>query len=89
MEEERPKIQRPYPRTVTLEDDTTLNMRLMAPGDMNRIVAFARSLPADDLLFLRMDITKAIRRDALGAEHQNWANGNRAGGKKQRDRGIR
>jgi len=60
MEEEKPKIQRPYPRTVTLEDDTTLNMRLMTPGDTNRIVAFARSLPEDDLLFLRTDITKAF-----------------------------
>ena len=60
MEEERPKIQRPYPRIVTLEDDTTLNMRLMIPGDTNRIVLFARSLPEDDLLFLRTDITKAF-----------------------------
>ena len=60
MEEERPKIQRPYPRIVTLEDATTLNLRLMTPGDTNRIVLFARSLPEDDLLFLRTDITKAF-----------------------------
>lgn len=60
MEEERPQIYRPYPRTITLEGGTTLNMRLMIPGDTSRIMAFARSLPQDDLLFLRTDITKAF-----------------------------
>jgi L-amino acid N-acyltransferase YncA len=60
MEEEQSKVQRPYPRTVTLEDNTEVSFRLMTPGDINRIVAFARSLPEDDLLFLRTDITKAF-----------------------------
>lgn len=60
MEEERPRIQRPYPRTIPLEGGATLNMRLMTPGDTNRIVLFARSLPEDDLLFLPTDITKAL-----------------------------
>lgn len=60
MEEERPQIHRPYPRTITLEGGVTLNMRLMTPGDTNRIVLFARSLPEDDLLFLPTDITKAL-----------------------------
>lgn len=60
MEEERPKVQRQYPRTITLEDNTIANLRLMTPGDTNRIVAFARALPEDDLLFLRTDITKAF-----------------------------
>ena len=60
MEEERPQIHRPYPRTITLEGGATLNMRLMTPGDTNRIVLFARSLPEDDLLFLPTDITKAL-----------------------------
>ena len=50
MEEERPTVQRPYPRTVTLEDNTTVNLRLMTPGDTNRIMAFARSLPEDGLI---------------------------------------
>lgn len=60
MEEERLRIQRPYPRAFTLEGGATLNMRLMTPGDTNRIVLFARSLPEDDLLFLPTDITKAL-----------------------------
>ncbi len=32
----------------------------MTPADSHRIVTFARSLPEDDLLFLRTDITKAF-----------------------------
>ena len=60
MEETMSKVQRPYPRTVTLENNTTINLRLMTPADSHRIVTFARSLPEDDLLFLRTDITKAF-----------------------------
>ena len=60
MEETMSKVQRPYPRTVTLENSTTINLRLMTPADSHRIVTFARSLPEDDLLFLRTDITKAF-----------------------------
>lgn len=60
MEEEQRKVQRPYPRTVTLENNTNLGLRLMTPADSHRIVTFARSLPEDDLLFLRTDITKAF-----------------------------
>jgi L-amino acid N-acyltransferase YncA len=60
MEEGTIKVQRPYPRTVSLENSTSLNLRLMTPADSHRIVTFARSLPEDDLLFLRTDITKAF-----------------------------
>jgi L-amino acid N-acyltransferase YncA len=60
MEEGTIKVRRPYPRTVSLENSTTLNLRLMIPADSHRIVTFARSLPEDDLLFLRTDITKAF-----------------------------
>ena len=58
MSETKPKIQRAYPRTIQLDTNTEVSLRLMTPADTYRIVAFARSLPADDLLFLRMDITK-------------------------------
>ena len=60
MEEGTIKVRRPYPRTVSLENSATLNLRLMIPADSHRIVTFARSLPEDDLLFLRTDITKAF-----------------------------
>ena len=46
-----------YPRAVTLGNGTAVQLRLMTPADADRIMAFARALPADDLLFLRTDIT--------------------------------
>ncbi|MBI3302133.1 MAG: GNAT family N-acetyltransferase [Deltaproteobacteria bacterium] len=58
MSETKPKTQRDYPRTIKLDNNTEVSLRLMTPADTYRIVAFARSLPEDDLLFLRMDITK-------------------------------
>src|SRR5262245_4603499 len=48
----------PYPRTLRLDDGEQINMRLMIPADATRMAGFARSLPEEDLLFLRMDITK-------------------------------
>ena len=48
---------RSYPHTVTLRDGTVVTFRLMTAADAGRIGSFARSLPEDDLLFLRMDIT--------------------------------
>jgi L-amino acid N-acyltransferase YncA len=48
---------RTYPQTVTLRDGTPVTFRLMTAADASRIGTFARSLPEDDLLFLRMDIT--------------------------------
>ncbi len=59
MNEVKPKVQRDYPRTITLDNNTAVSLRLMTAADADRIVAFARNLPADDLLFLRMDITKS------------------------------
>lgn len=44
-------------RTVQLKDGTPTALRLMTHADAVAIAAFARSLPEDDLLFLRMDIT--------------------------------
>lgn len=37
---------------------TTLDARLLAPGDAAALLAFAGSLPEHDLLFLRRDITQ-------------------------------
>ncbi|HKX01011.1 MAG TPA: GNAT family N-acetyltransferase [Methylomirabilota bacterium] len=45
------------PRPIQLKDSTPVVLRLMTPADAQSIAAFARSLPEDDLLFLRMDIT--------------------------------
>ena len=48
---------RVYPHTVPLRDGSPVTFRLMTAADAGRMAAFARSLPEDDLLFLRMDIT--------------------------------
>jgi RimJ/RimL family protein N-acetyltransferase len=58
MSETKPRIQRSYPRTFHFDDNTEASLRLMTPADTHRLVTFARSLPEDDLLYLRMDITK-------------------------------
>jgi RimJ/RimL family protein N-acetyltransferase len=45
-----------YPRTVT-KGDLVVTLRLMSAADRDGILSFARALPHDDLLFLRIDIT--------------------------------
>jgi L-amino acid N-acyltransferase YncA len=45
-------------RTVTLNDGQVAMLRLMGLGDREKIIAFAKSLPEDDQLFLRTDITQ-------------------------------
>ena len=52
-----PKRKRDYPRSITLDNDTPISLRLMTPADADRIIAFARALPEEDLQFLRSDIT--------------------------------
>ncbi len=44
MSETKPKIQRDYPPTIKLDNNTEVSLRLMIPADTYRIVAFARSL---------------------------------------------
>jgi L-amino acid N-acyltransferase YncA len=47
----------PYPRTVSLPDGTSIQIRLMTADDRAAVQTFARALPREDLLFLRVDIT--------------------------------
>lgn len=50
------KSKRTYPwRTKIADEEVTL--RLMTPEDRDAMLEFARALPADDLLFLAVDIT--------------------------------
>jgi L-amino acid N-acyltransferase YncA len=49
------EIAEKYPRSITL-DDRQITLRIMAAGDKDAILSFARALPHDDLLFLRLDI---------------------------------
>ncbi len=46
------------PATIELDGGGTVELRLMTEADGDAIVAFARSLPEEDLLFLRVDITQ-------------------------------
>ena len=47
-----------YPREVRL-GDTSLQLRLMGASDVDAMVGFARTLPAEDLMYLRVNITDA------------------------------
>ena len=52
------EISQIYPREITTSDGRELSLRLMKAGDKPALLKFAQSLPADDLLFLRTDITE-------------------------------
>lgn len=54
------EVRRSYPRPLILSEGTQVTLRLMAATDVPRLLAFARSLPEDDLQFLRVDITKMM-----------------------------
>jgi len=47
-----------YPRTGTLRGGRDFELRLLQPDDKDAVLGFARSLPTDDLLYLRSDITQ-------------------------------
>jgi len=47
-----------YPRELKLSDGRPVSFRLMRAADKEKVLGFARSLPPDDLLFLRTDITE-------------------------------
>ncbi|MGD0073531.1 MAG: GNAT family N-acetyltransferase [Candidatus Binataceae bacterium] len=46
-----------YPKEIKLPDGRIATVRLMGSADKQALLEFARSLPEDDLLFLRLDIT--------------------------------
>jgi GNAT superfamily N-acetyltransferase len=47
-----------FPAKVTLTDKRVIDLRLAQPGDDRAILDFAAGLPENDLLFLRVDITR-------------------------------
>jgi RimJ/RimL family protein N-acetyltransferase len=58
MEDTPQKRQAASPLLITLRSGLAVTLRPMSAFDANRLVSFANSLPAYDLLHLRMDITK-------------------------------
>ncbi len=47
-----------YPQDVTLSAGRKVQLRLMTADDRDAVLGFARSLPEEDLLFLRVDVTQ-------------------------------
>ena len=47
-----------YPRETKLPDGGSVEVRLMSADDRDAVLAFARGLPEEDLLFLRVDLTE-------------------------------
>ena len=50
-------VQRRYPREGSLRSGLDFELRLMSRADRDLLLGFARTLPPDDLLYLRNDIT--------------------------------
>ncbi len=57
MTEASTAILESYPREIKVGDNRTVTLRLMGKSDRDVVLNFSRSLPPDDLLFLRRDIT--------------------------------
>ncbi len=49
-----------YPKTTRLPDGDEVEVRLMSRADRDAALAFARELPEEDLLFLRVDLTEPV-----------------------------
>ena len=47
-----------YPKEIGLKNGRAIQLRLMGASDKSIVLAFARALPANDLLFLRTNITE-------------------------------
>ena len=47
-----------YPKSITLSDGATVEIRQMTADDRESVLAFAQGLAEEDLLFLRVDITQ-------------------------------
>lgn len=47
-----------YPKTVTLNDGSSIEIRAMTGADRDAILRFAQELPEEDLMFLRVDLTE-------------------------------
>jgi len=47
-----------FPKQVQLPDESSVELRVMSAQDREPMLAFARALPQEDLLFLRVDLTE-------------------------------
>jgi RimJ/RimL family protein N-acetyltransferase len=67
---EAPALRRTYPWATTI-NGVDVTFRLMVPEDRNEVLEFARSLPPEDLMFLRNDVTQEPAVDAWMAYLKN------------------
>ena len=68
----RGRLAKRYPRQVDLAVDCQVTLELMGEHDVDAVLAFAQTLPPDDLMFLRVNITE---RSVV----QHWVESIRAG----------
>lgn len=61
-----------FPKNVTLPDGAAIELRQMTADDRDAVLAFARALPQEDLMFLRLDLTED---SVVDAWVQNLATG--------------
>ena len=54
------RVRSRYPRDVQLADGHPVELRLMDESDVGAVLAFARTLPPDDLMYLRVNITETL-----------------------------
>ena len=47
-----------FPRSITLPDGGAIELKVMAAADRDAMLTFARALPPEDLMFLRIDLTQ-------------------------------
>jgi len=52
------KIAAQYPKAVTLASGAEIELRMMVADDRDAVLEFARALPQEDLMFLRVDLTE-------------------------------
>ncbi len=52
------QIKSQFPQTTTLPDGSAVEIRLMGKVDRAAVLKFAKALPEEDLLFLRLDLTE-------------------------------
>ncbi|HLZ69045.1 MAG TPA: GNAT family N-acetyltransferase [Dehalococcoidia bacterium] len=71
MNQTKATVAEGFPRQVKLGGET-LTLRLMRPDDRDAVLRFARALPADDLLFLRTDITDPAVVDEWVENLRRW-----------------
>ncbi len=63
--QERPNLQAQYPLTWHLADGREVELRRLDSSTRNAFLRFARTLPLDDMLFLREDLSSGTVIDAL------------------------